>query len=83
MKVTDHWGERKYYSTLLSVELLDGRTVSVEVSSSDPEPSWREKHENREMAAIGEWPCDGHYEREATSLVVGIIKGALTTVTNL
>ena len=77
MKVVDHWGERKYYTTHLSVVLDDGREVSIEVSSSDDKPSQREMEENWDWYQEGEWPCDGHYERDATYEVVTLIKSAL------
>lgn len=67
----------KYYATDLEIELQDGRMVSIHLASDDPEPSqvalvdWDSREEfDREQS-------DGHYEREATRIVVDAIFAAL------
>jgi hypothetical protein len=64
--------EGKYYRTELIVTLDDGRTVSVDLSSSDPKPSYAEEQDpDFEI-------CDGHYEREATRIVADVLLGLAT-----
>lgn len=75
-KVEDHTRPGKYYSTDLTITLEDGRTVEVELSSSDPEPSHVELRDWPSRAIFDEECCDGHYEREATRLVADALAGS-------
>jgi hypothetical protein len=59
----------KYYRTHMTIFLPDERRVDIELSSKDESPSSREVEENWEWYETGEWPCDGHYERDATLIV--------------
>ena len=59
----------KYYRTELLVTLDDGRTVTVDITSSDPEPSYVEIESWGGREAFDEKISDGHYEREATRIV--------------
>ena len=63
----------KYYRTELLVTLDDGRTVTVDISSNDPEPSYTEIEVWGSREEFDRECSDGHYEREATRIVADAI----------
>lgn len=72
MRAELHPLEGKYYQSRMTITLEDGRTVNIELTSSDERVSQRELEADPDFFNAG-GPWDGHYEREATYEAAALI----------